>query len=121
MFQNGALLPDVPAVPTNSVWKLLSRISCPTVYEVEGNQGVSLKLKMHPPEAHAEETPPVSALANIHSVAPPVAFGFKTSVTGEQGVPAVVERTGPGLTFPRTPSPMATWYRIGFPPVFPQT
>src|SRR5271166_5470472 len=121
MFQNGAAGPDVPPVPTNSRWKLLSRISWPTVYTVAGSHGVSLKLKMHPPAEQAVEAPPFCALANIHSVAPPVVLGLNTSVTGEHGVEALVERTGPVVTVPSTPPPMAIWYRTGGPPVLPQT
>jgi hypothetical protein len=81
---------------------------------------VSLKLNTHPPAAHVEAAPPFSALANIHSV-PPATFGFATSVTGEHSV-LLVDRTGPAVPKPFIArAAIATWYRMGGPPVLPQT
>src|SRR5216684_2321149 len=107
----------------------MSSTSWPTTYAVAAFQGVSLKLVMHPVGAQTlgtaklpafAEVPSARTLANTHSVAPPGTLGFKMSVTGEHGV-VMLERTGPGRTAPRAPAVTATLYRIGGPPVLPQT
>ena len=102
--QLGALVPDFPLLLATWIWKWLSKTSWPMVYDVEACQGVSLKLKMHPPDEHPLAAPPFCALAYVHSVAPPLALGLKMSLTAEHGVDMLVERTGPAFTVPKAPA-----------------
>jgi hypothetical protein len=46
--------------------------------------------------------PEACTLMKIQSLAPPVAFALKTSVTGEQATVAVVPTVGPVFTAPKT-------------------
>jgi hypothetical protein len=73
-----------------------------------------------PPDAQAFPKPLACALAKIHSFAPPAAFGFEISLTGEHPVVAL-DNAGPVTTVPNAPAVIGIRYSVGGPAVFPQT
>ena len=79
-----------------------------------------MKFIAQPPAAHEFPKPLACTLANIHSFAPPAAFGFGTSVTGEHPVVAL-DSAGPATAAPIVPALIGIRYNVGGPPVFPHT